>query len=62
LNYNVYFLSFFPFTPFGFFPRGFLPLGLDLLLDLGLLVELVEVVDDDGDGQADAEDAADGAR
>ena len=41
-------------------PGGFLLLGLDLLLYLGLLVELVEVVDDDGDWQTDAEYTADG--
>ena len=41
-------------------PRGFLLLRRDLLLYLGLLVELVEVVDDDGDWQTDAEYTADG--
>ena len=40
-------------------PGGLLLLSLDLLLYLGLLVELVEIVDDDGDGQTDAEYAAD---
>ena len=42
-------------------PRGFFLLCRDLLLYLGLLVELVEVVDDDRDGQGDTEDATDGA-
>ena len=32
----------------------------DLVLDLGLLVELVEGVDDDGDGQGDDENTTDG--
>ena len=42
-------------------PGGFLLLGRDLLLYLGLLVELVEVVDDDWDGQGDTEDPTYGA-
>ena len=42
-------------TSLGLIPRGLVLLEPDLLLDLGLLVELVEVVDDDGDGQGDAE-------
>jgi hypothetical protein len=49
-------------TFFSVFPQGFLFLKEDLLLYLGLLVELVEVVDDDGDGQGDAQHAADGTR
>ena len=40
-------------------PRGFLLLRRDLFLDLGLLVELVEVVDDDWNGQRDAEHSTD---
>ena len=43
-------------------PSRLFLLRSDLLLDLGLLVELVEVVDNDGDGQRDAEHPADGAR
>ena len=54
-------LIFFVCTFFGIFPQGFLLLEEDLLLNLGLLVELVEVVDDDGDGEGDAEHAADRA-
>ena len=42
-------------------PAGHLFLFQDLIFDLGLLVQLVERVDDDGDGQGDDEDAADGA-
>ncbi len=49
-------------TPLCLLPRGLLPLHLDLLLDLGLLVELVEVVHDDRDREGDAEDAADCTR
>ena len=45
-------------TSLGLIPRGLVLLEPDLLLDLGLLVELVEVVDDDGDGQGDAEHPA----
>ena len=41
-------------------PRGFLLLRRDLLLYLGLLVELVEVVDDDWYEQGDTEDTTDG--
>ena len=48
-------------TSLGLLPGGFLLFGEDLLLNLGLLVELVEVVDDDGDGEGDAEHAADRA-
>ena len=50
-------LIFFVCTFFGIFPQGFLLLEEDLLLNLGLLVELVEVVDDDGDREGDAEHA-----
>ena len=53
-DYNV--------TSFSLFPRCSLLLCQYLLLNLCLLVELVEVVDNDGDGQGDAEHAADGAR
>ena len=53
-DYNV--------TSFSLFPRCSLLLCKYLLLNLGLLVELVEVVDNDGDGQGDAEHPADGAR
>ena len=49
-------------TSLGLLPRGFLLLGQDLLLYLGLLVELVEVVHDDGDGEGDAEHPADRTR
>ena len=49
-------------TSFSVLPGGLLLLGVYLLLYLGLLVELVEVVDDDGDGQRDAQHAADGTR
>ena len=49
------------FTSFCIFPRGLFLLLQDLLLYLCLLVELVEVVDDDGDGQRDAENSTDGA-
>ena len=49
------------FHPCRFVPRGFFLLCRDLLLYLGLLVELVEVVDDDWYGQGDTEDATDGA-
>ena len=42
-------------------PRGFLLLRSDLLLDLCLLIELVEVVDDDWNGQRDTENPADSA-
>ena len=48
-------------TSLGLLPGGFLLFGEDLLLNLGRLVELVEVVDDDGDGEGDAEHAADRA-
>ena len=48
-------------TSLGLLPGRFLLFGEDLLLNLGLLVELVEVVDDDGDGEGDAEHAADRA-
>ena len=50
------------FTFYGIVPSRLFLLRSDLLLDLGLLVELVEVVDNDGDGQRDAEHPADGAR
>ena len=53
-DYNV--------TSFSLFPRCSLLLCKYLLLNLGLLVELVEVVDNDGDGEGDAEHAADGTR
>ena len=46
---------------FQFVPRGLFLLCRNLLLYLGLLVELVEVVDDDWYGQGDTEDATDGA-
>jgi len=39
------------YTSLGVLPGGFLLLSPDLLLDLGLLVELVEVVHDNRDGQ-----------
>ena len=48
-------------TPFRLLPRRLLPLDFDLLLDFGLLVKLVEVVDDDGNRERDAEHAADSA-
>ena len=50
------------FTFYGIIPSRFFLLRSDLLLDLGFLVELVEVVDNDGDGEGDAEHPADGAR
>ena len=43
------------FTSFSLFPGGLIFLETDLLLNLGLLVELVEVVDNDGDGQGNAQ-------
>ena len=46
VNYNV--------PSFSLFPRCPLLLCQYLLLNLGLLVELVEVVDNDGDGEGDA--------
>ena len=49
-------------TFYGIIPSRLFLLRSDLLLNLCLLVELVEVVDDDGDGQGDAEHPADGAR
>jgi hypothetical protein len=48
-------------TSLGVLPGSFLLLGHNLLLDLGLLVELVEIVDDNGDGEGDTEHPADGA-
>ena len=53
-DYNV--------TSFSLFPGCSLLLCKYLLFNLGLLIELVEVVDDDGDGERDAEHAADGTR
>ena len=50
------------FTFYGIIPSRFFLLRSDLLLYLCLLIELVEVVDDDGDGQGDAEHPADGTR
>ena len=50
------------FTFYRIIPSRLFLLRSDLLLNLCLLVELVEVVDDDGDGQGDAEHPADGAR
>ena len=41
-------------------PRHLLLLR-DLVLDLGLLVEFVEGVDNDGDGEGDDQDTTDGA-
>jgi len=40
-------------------PRRSCLLGFDFLLNLGFLINVVEVVDDDGDGKGDAEDSAD---
>ena len=48
-------------TPFCLLPRRLLPLDLDLLLDFGLFVKLVEVVDDDRNREGDAKHAADRA-
>ena len=45
------------FTPISIFPRGLRLLCLDLLLNLGLLVDVVEVVHDDRDRQRDAENS-----
>ena len=45
-------------TPFRLLPRGALSLRLNFLLDFRLLVELVEVVHDYGDGEGNAEHAA----
>ena len=42
-RFSEHFCSFKRLTSFGVLPGGFLLLVLDLLLDLGLLVELVEV-------------------
>lgn len=42
------------FTSFGIFPWCFLPLGLNLLFDFGFLVEFVEIVNNNGNGQGDA--------
>ena len=50
------------FTFYRIIPSRLFLLRSDLLLDLGFLIELVEVVDNDGDGQGDAEHAADGTR
>ena len=47
-------------SPFVRSPARHLLLLHDLILDLRLLVELVEGVDDDGDGQGDDENTADG--
>ena len=56
LNHKFSILTFPPLIP-----QRLCLLQSDLLLDLGLFVELVEVVDNDGDGQGDAEHPADGA-
>ena len=48
-------------TSFGFFPWGFLFLFQDFLLNFSLFIELVEVIDNDRDGEGDAEDSTDGA-
>jgi hypothetical protein len=45
-------------TFLGVLPECFLFLEKDLLLNLGLLVELVEVVHNDGDGKRDAKHSA----
>jgi hypothetical protein len=45
-------------TFLGVLPECFLFLEKDLLLNLGLLVELVEVVHNDGDGKRDAQHSA----
>jgi hypothetical protein len=49
-------------TFLGVLPERFLFLEKDLLLNLGLLVELVEVVHNDGDGERDAQHSANRAR
>ena len=49
------------FTSLGVLPRCLRLFSLDLLLDFGLFIELVEVVDNNGDGEGDAEDSTDGA-
>ncbi len=45
-------------TFLGVLPKCFLFLEKDLLLNLGLLVEFVEVVHNDGDGKRDAQYSA----
>ena len=49
------------FTFYGIIPSRLFLLRSDLLLYLGLLIELVEVVDDDWNGQRDTENPADSA-
>ena len=47
-------------TSISILPRGLSLLSLDLLLNLRLLVDVVEVVHDDGNGERDTENSADG--
>lgn len=47
-------------TSFSFLPAGLLSLHVNFFLYFGLLIELVEVVHYDGDGERDAEDSTNG--
>ena len=45
------------FTSLGFFPGGLALLKNDFFLNFGFFIELIEVIDDDGDWKRNAEDS-----
>ena len=49
------------FTSLGFFPGGLALLKNNFFLYLGFFIELIEVIDDDGDWKGDAENSTESA-
>ena len=49
------------FTSLGFFPGGLALLKNNFFLYLGFFIELIEVIDDDGDWKSNAENSTEGA-
>ena len=49
------------FTSLGFFPGGLALLKNNFFLDFGFFIELIEVVDDDGDWKGNAENSTESA-
>ena len=49
------------FTSLGFFPGGLALLKNNFFLYLGFFIELIEVIDDDGDWKCNTEDSTESA-